>query len=83
MTKSSFMDLRQYFINHHFWKGALMELLYYNANVLTMDCPLKAHAVLTRDGVILAVGEYHELSGLPLQDVRRIDLRPNTPPRFS
>ena len=55
-----------------------MELLYYNANVLTMDCPLKAHAVLTRDGVILAVGEYHELSGLAAPDVRRIDLQGRT-----
>lgn len=55
-----------------------MDTLYHNGMVLTMDQPLHAAAVLTRDGRIVAVGAEEALLSLAREPLRRVNLAGHT-----
>lgn len=56
----------------------MSQTLYFGGDILTMEQPLYAEAVLTQDGEIRAVGSLRQLKELAATDVLQIDLEGKT-----
>ena len=52
-----------------------MDTLYHNGSIITLDRPLRAGAVLTRDGRVVAAGPEQALIPLARTPLRRVDLK--------